>query len=198
MSSSCPKCARTVEGVFPAACPHCDFNISPLVGRGTTDFQRIKWQQHSDILQGREVQLYGKEFNASFDFRGYAVLDEIVRFTLTYGDRAELPAGRGRYRSPVIVSYIPEPIGAGTALYSVGGITCSGICLVSPQSADWAHSFPVIGPWVDQTFRGQNSFAAYAARPPNSHNRYATHVTMRGVVIGGRCCDPGPRVFGIS
>ena len=151
IQTHCPRCGAVVAGVFPSSCPHCPFTIDAIAGRGTSQFQRINWGQHSDILAGRGIQLYNKSMNASFDFRGHAVLDDLVRFTLTFGDRASLLTRGGR-ANPIMVSFIPEPIGAGTVLYQAGTIACSGICIISPQSVQYSHSFPVLGLWVEQKF----------------------------------------------
>ncbi|MGH3639636.1 MAG: hypothetical protein ACRDUX_11495 [Mycobacterium sp.] len=92
----------------------------------------------------------GGTVNASFDLRGLAKLSDLVRFTLMFGDRATLPSRR--YANPAIFAYIPEPIGAGTVLHQVGTIACSGICVVSPQSIEFRHAFPVVAEWVDQKY----------------------------------------------
>jgi len=165
--TSCPSCGGTVAGVFPASCPHCPFTIDALAGRGTSQFQRIKWGEHSDILAGRAIQLYGKTMNASFDFRGQAALDDLVRFTLTFGDRASLPTRDG-HANPVIVSFIPKPIGAGTVLYQAGTVPCSGICIVSAHSIQYGHSFPVIGPWVQQKFQRSPGLGCRICSSPTS------------------------------
>jgi hypothetical protein len=158
ITTSCPKCRNSISGPFPDQCPYCTFNLSALVGQGTTSYQVTKWNKHSDLLQGRNIQLSsGEIYNASFDFNGYAKLDDIVRFTITYGDRTTLPAPHGGYENPVIISYIPEQLGAGTAIHFPGTVPCSGICLVSPQSDIYAHSFPVIDEWTQVTFPGASS-----------------------------------------
>ena len=143
--STCPSCKEIIAGPFRLECPHCLFNIRGLVGQGTSDFQRRKWDQHTDILQGRDVHLYDKDFNASFDYNGHVLMTDLVRFTISYGDRAELPSPRGNHYNPVILAYIPEIIGSGTAIHYTGTVPCSGVCLISPQSVDYSHSFPVIG-----------------------------------------------------
>jgi hypothetical protein len=156
--SSCPKCGHQVAGTFPSKCPNCTFDISALAGRGTTSFQVFKWNKHADLLQGRDIQLQsGEIYNASFDYNGQANLDDLVRFTITYGDRTTLPSARGSYQNPIILAYIPERIGAGTAIHFPGTVPCSGICLISPQSENYSHSFPVIDEWVQTTFAGTTS-----------------------------------------
>ncbi len=162
----CPKCGNEVEGPFPNQCPYCTFNLSALTGKGTTSFQQIKWDKHSDLLQGRNIQLYdGGTYNASFDYNGYTQLEDIVRFTITYGDRVAIPSPRGGHQNPVILSYIPEQLGAGTAIHFPGTVPCSGICLVSPQSDVYAHSFPVIDEWVQVTFSNDSSYCRICNSP---------------------------------
>lgn len=162
--STCPKCGNRIKGPFPNHCPFCSFNIDALAGRGTTSFQVKKWQKHSDLLYGRNIQLTnGEIINTSFDFHGYANLDDIVRFTITYGERSFLKSRK--QINPVIISYIPEVIGAGTAIYSLGTIPCSGICIISPSSNDYSHPFPVIDVWVKTTFPNMESFCRICQSP---------------------------------
>src|SRR5258706_15563014 len=103
--SSCPKCGHQVAGAFPSKCPNCTFDISALAGRGTTSFQVFKWNKHADLLQGRDIQLQsGEIYNASFDYNGHANLDDLVRFTITYGDRTTLLSARGSHQNPIILA----------------------------------------------------------------------------------------------
>jgi hypothetical protein len=81
----------------------------------------------------------------------------IVRFTLTYGDKTTLQAARGNHQNQIVIAYIPERIGSGTAVHFPGTVPCSGICLISPQSDNYGHSFPVIDEWVQNTFSGRQS-----------------------------------------
>jgi hypothetical protein len=157
INSKCPQCSSVIPGAFPQQCPYCSFNIDALAGKGTTDFQRIKWNKHTDLLQGRDIQLYGQKFNTSFDYSGSALLADIVRFAITMGDRAMVKAPRGTQQNQAIICYIPDRIGAGTAIYDHGTVACSGICLISPNSPDWGHSFPVLDDWVQQKFAGYKS-----------------------------------------
>jgi len=155
IKSSCPRCSVELAGPFPVTCPNCGFSIDGLTGKGTTDFQIKKWKKHTDLLQGRAIQLSsGVTYNASFDYNGVAKLDDIVRFAIAYGDRAVIPSPRGKYNNPIIIAYIPEQIGTGTAIHFPGTVPCSGICLISPHSHTYAHSFPVIDEWVDSEFKG--------------------------------------------
>src|SRR5688572_16875801 len=73
ITTICPNCGGTIRGVFGTSCPYCPFTIDPLAGRGTTDYQKAKWNEHTDILQGRGIQLHGRgSYNASFDYNGFA------------------------------------------------------------------------------------------------------------------------------
>jgi hypothetical protein len=77
--SYCPKCGHQVFGAFPSQCPNCPFNIAALAGKGTTAFQISKIIKHTDLLQGRNIRLSKNDtYNASFDYNGYAQLDDIV------------------------------------------------------------------------------------------------------------------------
>ena len=177
IQTSCPKCGYSFIGPFPSRCPNCPFDISALAGRGTTSFQMRKWNKHTDLLQGRDIQIQpGEIYNASFDYNGQANLDDLVRFTITFGDRTSLPSSRGNYLNPIIVAYTPEQIGAGTAIHFPGTVPCSGICLISPQSENYAHSFPVIDDWVQKTFAGTTS-----------HCRVCNAITFFGQSICANC-----------
>lgn len=153
----CPKCKGAIQGPFPPTGHNCGFNILGLAGIGTSSFQQKKWNQHTGILYGRNVSLYGKEFNASFDYNGYAQLKDLVQFTIMYGDRAQLPSTHGNHTNDVILSYVPEVIGSGTSIHSPGNVPCSGLCLISPGSSQYAHSFPVLDEWVQQQLNGHSS-----------------------------------------
>jgi len=166
VTTTCPKCGNPISRPFPNQCPYCPFNLSALAGCGTTSFQVLKWNKHSDLLQGRNIQLAkGEIYNASFNYSGFAQLEDIVRFTVTFGDRTTLPSPHGGYQNPVIISYIPEQLGAGTAIHFPGTVPCSGICLVSPQSDSYAHSFPVIDEWVQATYSTNVSFCRFCKTP---------------------------------
>lgn len=157
-NSICPKCYFLIGGPFPPQCPNCDFDLTGLAGRGTSTFQAKKWQKHSDIYFGRGIQLQpGEIYNASFDYNGVANLDDIVRFTITFGEKMFLPNLGNRIQTSGIISYIPEIIGSGTAIHFPGMVPCSGICLVSPASKDYSHSFPIIDEWVQRYFSGVTS-----------------------------------------
>jgi len=158
--SQCPKCGALVKGAFPNNCPTCSFNINGLIGKGTTSFQEMNWQKHTDILFGRNIQLAkGQTYNASFDFNGYEKLEDIVRYTITYGVRTDIESRHKK--SNIIISYIPEIIGAGTAIHFRNTVPCSGICLISPESENFSHSFPVIDEWVQVKFSNQSSFCRF-------------------------------------
>ncbi len=165
LNPPCPKCQQPVSGVFPSACPDCGFTIDAIAGRGTTDFQIKKAGQHSDLLYGRSIGLYGKVLNASFDFYGQANIDALVRFAITYGDRATLPSSRGGHQNPIIVSYIPEIIGSGITMYSQDTIPCSGICIISAHSLEWGHSFPILDQWMKVNFQGAKSNCKLCGAP---------------------------------
>lgn len=118
-------------------------------------FQVQKWEKHSDLIQGRQLSLHGGPFNASYDFNGLAKIDDVVRFTLTFGQRATLKGKNGRADSDVIISYLPEIIGSGMSQYlqTAGNVPCSGVCLMSPASDVYSHSYPVLDDWVQPTFK---------------------------------------------
>ncbi len=147
-STTCPSCHASVPVPFPTQCPCCPFTIDGLAGMGSSSFQVTKDQQHRDLLSGRNVSLYKKQFNASFDYYGDAELPDLVRFAISYGDRTTVKSSHGNHPTQLIVSYIPSIIGSGTSIYAPGNLPCSGICLMSPASANFSHSFPVLDDYV--------------------------------------------------
>lgn len=153
-ATPCPSCNASVSTPFPTRCPYCAFTIDGLAGMGTSSFQSRKDQQHRDLLFGRSVNLYNKQFNASFDYYGNAELPDVVRFAISYGDRTTVMSTHGNHPTPLIVSYIPAVIGSGNSIYTPGNLSCSGICLMSPASVNYSHSFPVLDDYVRSTFNG--------------------------------------------
>lgn len=144
----CPKCKSPFSGVFPKECPNCKFNIHGLAGKTTSEFQRKKLREHTDLLYGSQIQTYGKEFNTSFDFVGYAALEDIVRFDITYGEHTSVLSQHGNHQTEVIVCYLPAIIGSGVSVYSASPVPCSGIAIMSPGSANFGHPFPTMDDWV--------------------------------------------------
>src|SRR4051812_47932579 len=158
ITTICPSCGGTIHGAFGTSCPHCPLTVGPLAGRGTTDYQVRKWNEHTDILQGRDIQLYGRgSYNASFDYNGYAKIDDAVRYAITYGDRAYIQQPGRPHKTLYIAAYLHEQIGAGTAIHFPGTVPCTGIVLVSANSGGWGHSHPFIEEWANRTFAGQIS-----------------------------------------
>ena len=157
MKSNCPRCKATINGVFPHKCPQCGFDVSSLAGHGTSSFQQIKWKEHTDLLYGDSVSLYGKTYNASFNYKGVADLEDMVRFTITYGDSATIKDARGIHDTPIILSYFPEVMGSGSAIHYHQMVGCSGLMVMSPSSFNYAHAFPVIDDWVQATFHDWKS-----------------------------------------
>ena len=164
MESECPNCHSTSKGVFPVRCPNCDFNIDGLVGRSTSSFQEKKWKEHTQLLYGDTIDLHEKEFNASFDYKGIAHIDELIRFTITFGDKATILDARGIHSNQIILSYFPEPIGRGTAIHYHQLVPCSGLMVISPQSEEYAHAFPVLDEWVHDKFQNGKSHCRLCKR----------------------------------
>lgn len=129
-----------------------------MAGAPISSFQVKNWGQHSDLLAGRNIQLYGKQYNASFDFAGKANLQDLVRFTITFGSSGIVPGRNGRADCQTMLAYVPQTIGSGVmqAAPSIN-VPCSGICLLSYTSVDYKHSYPVLDDWVRQTFTGQTA-----------------------------------------
>jgi hypothetical protein len=158
----CPMWKASINGPFPNACPYCGLDVSYYRDGGL--IQRQKWGEHSDLLIGRNIQIYNKQFNCSFDYNGDAKFEDLMRFTITYGDRVTVPSARGNHQNPAIICYIPEVIGSGTGLFMSGDVPSSGTCLISPHSYQWSHAFPVLDQWVSTQFLGQTSNCRFCGR----------------------------------
>ena len=90
------------------------------------------------------------KFNASFDSNGLASHDKLIRFTVAFGHRTQISSGPGRPANKMIVAYVPEIIGSGVSKYHVGMTPVSGMCILSPASPVWGHTFPVMDQWMTQ------------------------------------------------
>ena len=152
---TCPSCDAIVTAPFSCNCESCGFSIDALAGRNTSQFQKNKWNEHTSLVSGVDIELDGKPFNASFDYNGVANIDDLVKYAVNYGSRATIQSNRGNHPTEVIVAYVPEIIGSGLGIFSANYLPCSGVCLMSPQSTQYGHSFPVLDQWVGSTFTSQ-------------------------------------------
>lgn len=153
MYYECPRCKTKNRIPFIGQCPNCGFTIDHLSGKRLSDFQQRKFKKHTELLYSDTISLDG-EYNASFTHKGNEQLEDLINFTISYGDRVILPSTRGTHHNLAIISYVPEIIGSGTTIYNIGYLPCSGICIVSPQSYIFGHPFPVIDSWVRRNFKG--------------------------------------------
>src|SRR2546427_5426457 len=108
ISCLCVRCYAKLPAPFPEVCPHCGFGLEHLAGKKLSDFQKHKREKHTDLLLGRKIQLYDGSYNASFDNYGDANLEDLIRFTISYGHHAKLPSKGGRRENEIIVAFIPE------------------------------------------------------------------------------------------
>lgn len=161
----CPKCKNERHAPFKGHCAVCDFNIDHLSGKRLSDFQTSKYLKHTQLLHGSTITLTDSDYNASFDHNGDAKLEQLIQFTISYGKWAEIPSRSGQYTNPVIVSYVPEIIGAGTSIYEKDTLLCSGICIMSPQSYQFGHPFPVLDEWVNKNFNTFASTCSFCRKP---------------------------------
>ncbi len=154
-SYECPSCSGWHPAPFTGTCPSCGFNASHLSGTHLTDFQQRKYEKHTVLLTGSNIPLGpGQSYNASFDHSGDALLGDLVRFAVTYGDKGYVDSVHGGHKVQVRAAFVPEIIGTGTSYCSSGGIACSGVCLIAPQSFQWGHPIPMLDEWVAERFRG--------------------------------------------
>lgn len=153
-SSICPSCKKLHEGAFPVSC-ECGFNLEGLTGVTLSGWQVGKLREHTDLKYGTDIKLYGKDVNCSFSTAGFDQIEDVTRFALSFGERATIPRRGGV--SNVIVSYIPEIIGYGTARGMGTSAPVSGCCLISPASEQYAHAFPAFNSWISNTFPAATS-----------------------------------------
>jgi hypothetical protein len=149
---------------FP--CPSCNFDIEHLDGKNLSQWQQRKWFEHTELLHGSNVNLHGKDWNCSFDIVGYTNIHDIVIYTINYGHKTILPNQSGKIQNVVIFSFIPEIIGAGLSPYCTSGAQpCSGCCIISPQSINYGHPFPILYDWVTNNFSAESTFCKICGIP---------------------------------
>lgn len=172
----CPQCDGVLPSPFRPPCPSCGFSVDHLTGKSLSQsqFQQTKWNKHNELLYGSGISLHGGNWNASFTNNGNAALDELVRFTISYGDSGTI----GPRQHPLRFAYIPEIIGSGTRITTIGTVACSGVCIVSPGSVNYGHGYPVMDDWVQKNFSGMKSSCRLCSRP-----------TSFGEVICSDCYD---------
>lgn len=156
--SECPNCKKKYVGAFPTSCV-CGFNLDGLTWKNTSKHQKEKQEKHTELLHGNQITLgENGEFNASFDSNATVQLEDIIRFTLSFGERRSLPSPRGCYQNPIILCYIPEIIGQGVeSRYCTTTIPVSGCCIISPASDIYAHPFPALNKWINNKFPNEKS-----------------------------------------
>lgn len=159
MEFKCLKCGKTSMKPMSYPCFSCGFDIDHLTGIKLSQFQVRKWDEHSQLITGQNISLFGKEYNCSFDYNGISNISDLVTYTINYGTDVNIPSNRGAHVNPVKISFIPEIIGSGTSVYYNAGDTfpCSGCCVISPVSIDYGHPFPILRDWVIQEFGTQKS-----------------------------------------
>jgi hypothetical protein len=161
-------------------CPHCSFDIDHLIGVGLTPFQQEKWNEHRELLYGGTLTLHGKPYNASFNHNGEAKIELLTRFVISYGHEGNLPSPHGGYINAVRVAYVPEIVGSGASVETVDNVPVSGLCIISPQSVEFGHSFPAMTSWVSGTFGNEPAYCKFCGRP-----------TQFGLVICDACYSNG-------
>jgi hypothetical protein len=163
----CVKCHSKLEAPFPRECPRCGFSLDHLYGKKLSDFQKNKRKKHTDLLSGRKIQLHGSTYNASFDNYGDASLEDLVRFTISYGHLAKLPSKGGRGENELVVAFIPETIGSGVSIYDTtyAPVPCSGVGIISPASETYGHGFPILDDWLHLTFKTEKGDCVSCGTP---------------------------------
>ena len=91
----CPKCDGEQQAPFQPPCPYCRFDLRHLDGRDLSKPQVEKWHKHHALVSGHGLVVVDGRYNASFDHNGNAQISDLIRFTLSFGDREHLPSTRG-------------------------------------------------------------------------------------------------------
>jgi hypothetical protein len=175
LRSTCPVCGHLYDGPVSLKCPGCGLDLRSFAWQGTNALQRKSWLQHSDLLRGRDIQFYGKEFSASFDYSGLASLPEMLRFVASFGCDAQMQ-GRGGHLNTIRVAYFTGSIGLGTHSSYMTPEPCAGIGIISPSSSTHGHVSPILKDWVVGRFSNLSSQCIKCGK-----------LTEFGVVLCGEC-----------
>ncbi len=155
---TCPSCKNSFPAPFKGKCPNlsCGFNHNHLTGlKFNTREQTKSWGQHTSLVSGAPIGLYGKPINCSFDHNGIVQIDDLVRYTISYGTDANVSSLHGGKVTEVRLIYVQDVIGSGMTIYNPGNIfPCSGLCIMSVNSVNYGHIFPASDPWVQHNFGG--------------------------------------------
>lgn len=159
MNFQCYSCGVVSATPVKYPCKACGADLSHLDGTALGQWQQKKWGDHTTLLTGSYIPLKGKEFNCSFDVVGYSKIPDIVEYTLNYGDKLTLPSTHGGYINDVYVAFIPVIIGSGVSKHytNLGPQPVSGCCVISPNSLQYGHPFPMLYDWVVDKFPGITS-----------------------------------------
>jgi ribosomal protein L37E len=159
MEFSCYSCGQQSQEPINYPCSACGVDISHLDGTALSSWQRKKWKEHTSLVTGSYIPLKGKDWNCSFDIVGYSKIPQIVEFTLNYGQWFSLPSTHGGHTNDVCITFIPEIIGSGVSKHytTLGPMPVSGCCVISPDSMQYGHPFPVLYDWVNIKFGGASS-----------------------------------------
>lgn len=160
ISCLCVRCNGKLEAPIPETCVYCGFTLDHLSGKKLSDFQKQKREKHTDLLFERDIQLYGSNYNASFDNYDDANFKDLIRFILSYGHHAKLPSGGARKANRIVVAFIPKIVGYGVSSYDTcyDPVPCSGVGIISPASQNYGHGFPVLDDWIQKAFKTERGY----------------------------------------
>lgn len=180
MKFTCFHCGEKSKTPIRFPCPTCRKGIDHLDGTTPSISFIKKYKEHTDLIGGSGINLYGKTMNCSFDHIGVAKLSDLVEFTMNFGHEATVLSLHGGHPTPVRVAYIPQVFGRGAKKSDpytlISGIPCSGCCVMSPCSIIYGHPFPVITEWVSDKFATSSGNCSVCGV-----------VTSFGMGVCGRC-----------
>jgi len=143
---NCMHCGAKVYGVYPIVCDKCGYSIDYLSGVSTSAFQQDKFWKHTEISRTGSLSIGKHGPIGSFTMLGVSILSDMVRYALTYGSTGKTTNGRGDATN-FCACYFPEVIGSGILPGHSLLVPCSGLMIISPQSQDWGHPFPMLDEW---------------------------------------------------
>ena len=130
-------------------CPVCGMDYGHLyLPTHPNGIQKL--EKHRELITKDTLSL-GKGplgLNASLDPYGDSIREDLVRFTLTFGQPCLIKNGPGRQSCTGLISYVPEVIASGRSKLQTPLFPVSGYALMSPASAIWGHGFPATDYWV--------------------------------------------------
>jgi hypothetical protein len=134
---SCPSCGDIFPAPFTGTCSSCGMKTTHPTGPSRSVHGEGKWHEHTTLCHSDELDLGNRPWHASFAVSGTAEIEPLVRFAISYGYRTKIQATHGSSSTDLIICFVPEILGTGTAVDSVSRVPVSGICIMNSSSPDY-------------------------------------------------------------